>query len=106
MHDYNYYAVPLFAEKSRFSKAYVPLYDAGRLGRMVINVANLTQFDLKYEKEWFDVGHFWDAPSTLLPFVTILSLDPAPTGVQLVTMECLVLRCSIYKYQVKLNNTQ
>ena len=28
------YAVPLFAEKSRFSKAYVPLHDAGRLGCM------------------------------------------------------------------------
>ena len=34
----------------------------------MINVANLTQFDLKYEKEWFDVGRFWDAPSNIAAF--------------------------------------
>ena len=34
----------------------------------MISVANLTQFDLKYEKEWFDVGRFWDAPSNIAAF--------------------------------------
>ena len=34
----------------------------------MINVANLTQFNLKYEKEWFDVGRFWDAPSNIAAF--------------------------------------
>ena len=34
----------------------------------MISVANLTQFDLKYEKEWFDVGRFWGAPSNIAAF--------------------------------------
>ena len=34
----------------------------------MINVANETQFSLKYEKEWFDVGRFWDAPRNIAPF--------------------------------------
>ena len=32
---------------------------------MIINIANETQFNLKYEKEWFDVGRFWDAPANI-----------------------------------------
>ena len=35
---------------------------------IVINVINETQFSLKYEKEWFDVGRFWDAPTSIAPF--------------------------------------
>ena len=34
----------------------------------MINVVNQTQFNLKYEKEWFDVGRFWDAPCNIAPF--------------------------------------
>ena len=39
------YAVPLFAEKSRFSKAYVPLYDAGRLGCMCSTTKTMAVFN-------------------------------------------------------------
>ena len=35
---------------------------------IVINVANLTQFTLKYKGEWFDVGRFWGAPSNIAAF--------------------------------------
>ena len=35
---------------------------------MVVNIANETQFSLKYEKEWFDVGRFWDAPCNTAAF--------------------------------------
>ena len=35
---------------------------------MIVNIINETQFSLKYEKEWFDVGRFWDAPSNTVAF--------------------------------------
>ena len=35
---------------------------------IVVNIANETQFSLKFEKEWFNVGHFWDAPSNIAAF--------------------------------------
>ena len=34
----------------------------------MINIANETQFSLRYEEEWFDVGRFWDAPTNIAPF--------------------------------------
>lgn len=35
---------------------------------IVVNIANETQFNLRYEKEWFDVGRFWDAPCNTVGF--------------------------------------
>ena len=35
---------------------------------IVINIVNETQFSLKYQTEWFDVGRFWDAPTNIAPF--------------------------------------
>ena len=35
---------------------------------MIINVTNETQFCLRFEKEWFNVGRFWDAPSNIAAF--------------------------------------
>ena len=35
---------------------------------MIVNVTNETQFSLNFEKEWFNVGHFWDAPSNIAAF--------------------------------------
>ena len=35
---------------------------------IAVNVANETQFNLKYEEEWFDVGRFWDAPCNTAAF--------------------------------------
>ena len=35
---------------------------------MIINVTNETQFSLKFEKEWFNMGRFWDAPSNIAAF--------------------------------------
>ena len=35
---------------------------------MVVNISNETQFSLGFDKEWFDVGRFWDAPTTTKPF--------------------------------------
>ena len=34
----------------------------------MINITNETQFTLKYEREWFEVGRFWDAPSNVAAF--------------------------------------
>ena len=34
----------------------------------IVNIANETQFNIKYTKEWFDVGRFWDAPCNIAKF--------------------------------------
>ena len=35
---------------------------------IIINIANETQFTLKYTNEWFGVGRFWDAPCSIAQF--------------------------------------
>ena len=35
---------------------------------IIVNIANETQFNIKYAKEWFDVGRFWDAPCNVAKF--------------------------------------
>lgn len=64
-----------------------------------MNIINETQFALKYEKEWFDVGRFWDAPSNIHS-VTPFSQDVIHFGVPLDIMVSLVLSSSTYKFLV------
>ena len=67
---------------------------------MMVNLTNETQFVLKYEKEWFDVGRFWDAPSNTAAFRHSFFTGCNTFGVPLDIMVSLVLCFSLCKYLV------